>query len=148
MWFQGNMGDRVVVMVVNDDVSIGFFRQIDGSVWVVVGAQDSYKFDEERPPVFWIDNFERHDLADSKRFQAMMEGIGDDSPPSYSGDSEAVFARLWHGKANEGYGMTPQLVSGSVLTLQVYTAEYDTRRYQFELNAPDLMKSVLNLKSL
>jgi len=146
MWTQSKMSDYDAVVTSNDDVTIGFFRHTDNSAWVFIITESGHKFDMNRPPVYWIDDGEKFDLAIMKNLQETMDGLDGDDHPVYSDDDDVIFARVWHGDASEGYGqIMPSLVQGRNLTLQVYADSYDVIRYQFELDAGELFKSVLRL---
>jgi hypothetical protein len=143
MWTTWKMSDRTVVGCTNNEISIGFFRHVDNSVWVVITPPAGELFDKERPPVLWADEHAT-DLMVDKSYDQISRDLDPTAAPSFScDDGTVVFARVWHGLPAQGMGFVGAMLGATKLTVQIYLANFDVHRVRLDLDAPDLIRNTL-----
>lgn len=148
VWQEAKVSDKNVVMTTVEGFMISFFREArDNSVWIFLCPPSSREFDIERPPVFWVGDGMKHDLALSKSMQEMEEKIDITAGlMHFAGDEHSMLARVWHGKESEGMGMIGEMLKGNMLNCQFYMSDYEVVRLSVPLNSPEVIKQVLRVR--
>ena len=121
---------------------VAFFREAR-QLFVYVSAIRPASFDTYRPPVLWVDDGTRIDLATAKALEELPVAV--DGPAGYTGEESFVIARVWHGGRDGKGAFAGRLATGAKLFVLLYLADYNLTRLSIDLDAPDLFRTILKL---